>query len=398
MTGLLRGKACAAVCRSMGRQRLWLLAGLLLILAWVLPGKASDHADPVNLQVPETNITDLFLFPEGDRLILIFNVRRALTTPPPYDLSPYTYEVNFDFTTPLGFDNPADIARYGGTVLEPAKLHPDATIRIRLNNDASLKSVEYGALQNTSDIRTYFAVRDDPFNFPRFYGVNAITMVMSIPRNAFPQGQRDFILWGTTARDGQQIDHVGRSIRTQLPRFGFLNTLPPAEHVPALMKQSELRSDIYTFLKGNREWWSGAFAELMESTFLLRGYDLQPDVMIYSDRFPVGYPNGRLLSDDVVAQSCAFGDCLLQEISFIEGAFPRRTMNDKPFLPDFPYLAEAWPDKPPPAPPTRSLTPYLIGIAILLILLSWGLVQFLRWGFRHLWRHLRHLYFRWAAS
>jgi len=396
--GLLRDGRTTAKSGSTGWYLALLTAIVLLLGGWPAQITASDHADPVNLKGPETNITDLFFFPEGDRLILIFNVRRALSSPPPYDLSPYTYEVNIDLTTPVGFTNASELARYGGTVLEPAKLHPDASIRIRLNDDASLKSIEYDKLKDTDQIRTHFAVRDDPFNFPRFYGVNAITMVMSIPRTAFPAGQQDFILWGTTARKGEQIDHVGRSIRTQLPRFGFLNTLKPSEHVPALIHQSELRSNVYNFLKGNTEWWSAAFAELMESTFLLRSYDNQPDVMIYTDRRPVGYPNGRLLTDDVVAQSCAFGDCLLQEISFIEGAFPRQTTNDKPFLTEFPYLAEPWDIKAPPTPPSRSLTPYLIGIAVLLIVLSWGLVQAIRWGWHHLWLWLRHAYFRWAAS
>lgn len=396
--GLLRAGLGTATS-GMAKWHLALLVAVALLIGGSPGGTlASDHADPVNLKGPETNITDLFFFPDGDRLVLIFNVRRALTTPPPYDLSPYTYEIHIDLTTQLGFSNASDLARYGGTVLEPAKLHPDATIRIRLNNDASLKSIDYDRLNNTEQIRTHFAVRDDPFNFPRFYGVNAITMVMSIPRTAFPAGQQDFILWGTTARHGKQIDHVGRSIRTQLPRFGFLNTLQPSEHVPALMKQSAMRSDLYNFLKGNTEWWSAAIAELVESNVLLRSYDIQPDVMIYTDRRPVGYPNGRLLTDDVVAQSCAFGDCLLQEISFIEGAFPRQTTNDKPFLSDFPYLAEPWPNKAPPAPPSRSLTPYLIGIAVLLVLLSWALVQAIRWGWHHLWLRLRHAYFRWAAS
>jgi hypothetical protein len=372
-------------------RRLW--AGLVLAcLGWATTAVASDHADPTNLMGPESNITDLIFFPDGDRLILIFNVRRALSTKPPYDLSPYVYEVNLDLTTPVAFDNAGDVARYGGTVTEPAKLHADAKVRIRLNNDAGLDRLEYEGLQNINDIRTSFGVRDDPFNFPRFYGVNAITMALSIPRNAFPAGQKDFILWGTTARDGKQIDHVGRSIRTQLPRFGFLNTVAANAQVPALLEHSTRTNDIYNFLKGNTQWWSNALAELMETTFLLRKYDNQPDVMIYSDRFKAGYPNGRLIGDDVVAQTCAAGDCLLMDISFIEGGFPRSTKNDKEFLPEFPYLAEPWPDKPPAPAPTRSLTPYIVAGIILLLLVSWAIVQGLRVILRHLWRVIRNVY------
>lgn len=382
---------------SLVTRRLWRdMAALAITALLVLGGTmamASDHADPTNLMGPETNITDLFFFPKDDRLILIFNVRRALTNPPPYNLAPYTYDVSIDLTTAVSFDDASDKARYGGTVVEPAKLHADAMVRIRLNDDTSLKSIEYTGLKDTDQIQTAFGVRDDPFNFPRFYKRNAITMVMSLPRSAFPEGQQNFILWGTTSRDGMQIDHVGRSIRTQLPRFGFLNTLPPSQHVPALMEQAKKTGDIYNFFKGNKEWWSGAIAELMETTFLIRKYDMQPDVMIYSEKFPVGYPNGRLLTDDVVAQTCAFGDCLLQDISFIEGGFPRSTVNDKPLLDTFPYLAEPWPSKAEPPGPQRSLTPYLIAIAIVLVLLSWALVQFLRWLWGFIRDRLRRRYY-----
>ena len=74
--------------------------------------------------------------------------------------------------------------------------------------------------------------------------------------------------------------------------------------------------------------------------------------MIYSSRFPAGYPNGRLLTDDVVATTCATGDCLLQELSFIEvdkDFWPRRTANDveKPLSDQWPFLAEKWPDEKP---------------------------------------------------
>lgn len=373
---------------SLSVVALWI--ALLSALAFPASTFGSDHADPTNLQGPETNITDLFFFPHGDRMILIFNIRRALSSPPPYDLHPYTYQVNFDFTTPVDFSDAANKARYGGTVSSPADLKADATVSIRLKDDASLDAIEYSGLRNTEEITRFFGVRDDPFNFPRFFGVNAISMALSLPRNAFPDRQQDFILWGTTARDGQQIDHVGRSIRTQLPRFGFLNTIDPSKQAQALVERTDKTSGIYNFLKGNREWWSAAIAELMETTFLIRKFDAQPDVMIYSDRFPAGYPNGRRVDDDVVAQTCSFGDCLLQDISFIEGGFPRATHNDKPFLADFPFLAEPWPDKPPPPPPTRSLTPYIVAFVIILLLLSWALVEVTRRLLQRLWLRLSH--------
>ena len=351
---------------------------LLATLFLAAPILASDHADPTDLTDPFANITGLFFYPKGDQYIMVFNVRRSLTAPKPYVLSPYEYVVNIDLTTPVAFASEEDRARYGGTIATPEKIHPDVTFTIHLNDDTTLKSMNVKGLKDPDKIKVFTGVRDDPFVFPRFFKVNVISMVMSIPKDAFPAGQQDFILWGTTWKDGVESDHVGRSIRTQLPRFGWINTSPPSEHVEILMKRKEQIDDIYNFFKGNKEWYSKAVADLLQTSFQIRKYDLVPDVMVYTDRFPAGYPNGRLLEDDVVAQTCGFGDCLLRDISFIEGAWPRATVNDKPFLGEWPYLAEPWPEKPEPPPSTKSILPYIIGIVVVVMLVSWLIVEILR--------------------
>ncbi len=364
----------------------WGLA--VLAAAAPSPSRASDHADPLNLTDPNANITGLFIFPEGDRYILMFNVRRSLRNPKPYDLAPYEYVVNIDLTTPVTFTSEEDVARYGGTVVIPEKLHPDVTIKVRLENDVSLKSIAYTGLKETDQIRTYTGVRDDPFIFPRFFKKNVITMMMSIPKTAFPPGQQDYILWGTTYKNGKVFDHVGRSVRSQLPRFGVLNLVEPKDQVRVLMKQKAFLDKAYNFLDGNKEWWSQAIGGLLEFTFLLRPYDLAPDVMIYTDRRKAGFPNGRLLTDDVNAILCTTGDCLLQELSFIEGKWPRATENDEKFLTEWPYLAAAWPDEA-EAVKTRSIWPYLLPVLVVFAVLIWGLVE-LTWRLaRWLWRTLR---------
>ena len=151
--------------------------------------RASDHADPLNLTDPNSNITGLFIFPKGDQYILVFNVRKSLVGPKPYELTPYDFVVNIDLTTPLAFESAEDRARYGGTVLTPEKLHADASITVHLNDDTTLKSISYTGLKGTDRIRLFTGVRDDPFIFPRFFNVNVISMVMSIPKDAFPAGQ-----------------------------------------------------------------------------------------------------------------------------------------------------------------------------------------------------------------
>jgi hypothetical protein len=362
------------------------LAALLLALA---PSalRASDHADPMNLTDPYANITGLFIFPKGDQLILIFNVRRALTNPPPYKLSEYKYEVNFDLTTPVSFDNVEDRMRYGGTVITPEKLHADASITVLLNDDGTLKQITPRGLKAEIS-KVFTGVRDDPFIFPRFFKKNVISMVMSVPMAAFP-GQQDFILWGTTYKGDKQFDNVGRSIRSQLPRFEALNTLQPKDHVAELMKLQKKWSDISDWLKGFKEWWTAQVAALIETNFLIRKYDLKPDVMFYTSRFPPGFPNGRLLTDDVSAQVCTTGDCILQELSFIEGGWPRAVVNDKPFLDDWPYVAAPFPDTPEAAPPTKSIYPYIVALVLLIAFVSWAVIEIIRRLILLLWMKWR---------
>src|SRR5208337_1626673 len=88
------------------------LAAALLTLLLPASGRASDHADPMWLaeDEQEANITGLFFFPDGDRLVAILDVRRALIGPPPYNLEPFEYNIYMDFHTKIGFDNAEDVA------------------------------------------------------------------------------------------------------------------------------------------------------------------------------------------------------------------------------------------------------------------------------------------------
>jgi hypothetical protein len=318
---------------------------LALLSLFSLPVFASDHADPINLEELEGGITDLFVYPKDDQLIVIFGVRRALSQPAPYRLSAYTYSIYMDLHTGVSVDRDEDRARYGGTISNPQGLRPDVSIDFQLNDDATLKGKSFKGLTNPEAIRMYVGVRDDPFIFPRFFGTNIIAAVLSIPMSSFPQGQQDFLVWGTSSKGGKQIDHVGRSLRTMLPRFDFLNTLPPSQHAAAIKARHEDPDILQDFLRVK-----------LTPVFGLRQYDFVTDVMVYTTKYPVGYPNGRLLTDDVAALACAQGDCLLYELSFADSKqWPRATVNDKPFLNDFPYLAEPWPPKP-PRPPADYMT------------------------------------------
>lgn len=353
---------------------LWRLAaaGLWICVCCLPSGAArgSDHADPIMLREVEAGLTGLFVFPRDDRLVIVLCTRRALTSGPPLQLEPYRYTVHIDTHSEVSFANQDARARYGGEVVDPAGIRPDVSIEMRLNEDASLREHQITGLRDPSRVRIWAGLRDDPFIFYRFSRTNVIGMVIEIPFDEFRESQVDWLVWGTSSRHGRQIDHVGRSLRTMLPRFDFLNTLPPGEHVAAIRRRHTDPGVLQDILAAN-----------LSPLFAIRHYDFAPDVIIFSKRFPTRFPNGRLLTDDVAKLCCEQGDCLLYEISLSEAHAdhqPRPVANNKPFLEEFPYLAE--PNENPVALPSTGLkmrTKLILGAIglglLLLVLWPWVL-------------------------
>ena len=336
-------------------------------------------------------------------LAVIFCVRPGLRQKPPLDLSGYTYFVHMDLRSRVLFDKEEEFARHGGSIEDPGNISPDVTIEIQLNDDTTVKKQAItspgGVFHNgdkvriydakslkekaddltkyPNDIHLYTGYHANPFIFPKFFGTNIVSMVMIIPLSCFPEGQRDWIIWrATVGKDGNQFDHVGRSLRTQNPRFDLLNTHPPKDHVNVIRAE-----------KANPSLMRDLFVKFgFDSFFAYRPWDETPDVMIYSDRFNVGYPNGRRLDDDVAALLARYGDTLLYELSYAGAKFPRDTTIDKPFLKEFPYLADPWPDsqvKPGPLLSTKNkvIVGTFIGVILLIVLLAvvgvWHLIQWL---------------------
>lgn len=344
---------------------------------------ASDHADPAlpaefdPSLVKEPNITGLFVFPKDDQLVVIFNVFRSLSTPAPYELEKYEFVVYMDLHSKLDFGDAQVRARYGGHVVHPEGIQPDVTITIGLSDRAELAEKRIEGLQHPEAVRWYAGVRDDPFIFPPFFGVNVISMVMSIPLSSFPAGQQDWILWGVTRRKGSDeiLDHIGRGLRTQLPRFGIINNLPPSQHLARIEKAAHsgltVRQKIMQYV--------APLTNLYDYIEAIRYYDLEPDVCVYTSRYPALFPNGRKLEDDIAGIACDFGDCILVELAISAAkTLPRPTANDKPLPAEFPFLAEPWPDQA-PAPAPRGLSPRLavslaLIVAALLVLLNFYLL------------------------
>lgn len=341
---------------------------------------ASDHADPIGLNEPEAGLTGLFVFPKGNDLVVILGTRRGLTAAPPYDLEPYEFTIHMDLDANVSFTDAERRARYGGHLVNSEEITEDVTLTLQLNDDASLASRSFSGLEETTDIRVWTGVRDDPFIFPPFFRTNIIAMALAIPKSAFPRGQQDWVIWGTTSYQdsGKQIDHVGRANRTQLARFDFLNTLPPDQHVEAIEQRREKGYGIERFLMRFIMPATGLYQYLFE----IRPYDVEPDVMIYTTRSPPGFPNGRRLSDDVAALICEHGDCILQELSYVhDETWPRKTTNDKPFLKAFPYFASPWPERPQSPMESHISWAWILTIAGLILLTILGGII---WVFRRL--------------
>jgi hypothetical protein len=311
---------------------------LFLVLACAIFSSssiASDHADPIFNKKKDAGIAGLFVFPDDENMVFILNVYPGLTSNPPYKLEQYLYRIHVDLHTNITFDNLGEKIRYGGSIEKPSEINADVTIDFKLKNDAELYQIDIKGIENSGDIKTWSGVRDDPFIFPKFFGTNVISMVASIPKSLFPVNQETFVVWASShkANNMKKIDHVGRSNRTMQPRLNFLNKLHPSEHKQAIQKRHD-----------DPGFFQKILMQKLQPLFAVRHYDIFPDVMIYSNQFPAGFPNGRKLTDDVADLTCQGGDCLLWELSFADGVdWPRQVVNDKPFLDEFPFLAEPWP-------------------------------------------------------
>ena len=339
-------------------------------------------------------------------LAVIFCVRPGLRKAPPLDLSAFTYLINIDLRSRVVFDpTSSEFARHGGSIPEPENISPDVTVEIQLNNDTTVKKQRitspsnifhnadkvhvYNAktltpeeiTKNPNDIHLYTGYQANPFIFPKFFGTNIVSMVMIIPISCFPEGQRDWLFWGATiGKDGKQFDHVGRSLRTQNPRFDLLNTHAPKDHVKVLKAEN-----------ANPSLMRDLFVKFgFDSFFMYRPWDYTPDVMIYSNRFNVGYPNGRRLEDDVATLLARYGDTLLYELSYTSPKFPRDTRLPPPnneFRAQFPYLGDPFPDSPSkPGPALSPRNKVIVGAVVAGFLL---LVVFAVIG---IWRVLRQLF------
>jgi hypothetical protein len=282
------------------------LSATLAVAAPATPARAADHGDTPLLSMigrHDARITDLHAFVRGDRLVL--SLCLDPTVPP--EATGYVFASDLDVRifidndSTISFDDPVDLATYGGTVLRPEKIAEDITFRIRFD-DTGQPNLRTSGLssRDRAGIRLFTGLRDDPFIRGPRQERNVAAIVVDIPLDAVLKGQPTLLIWATSRVPGVRgpFQELGaRSLRSQFPENDLLNSLPPKAH--------------------------------------LRAAGVVPDVVIYDTSRPAAYPNGRELADDVVD--------LVGDPRILANDAPFPTMNDLPFLGGFPYLAEPHP-------------------------------------------------------
>jgi hypothetical protein len=310
----------------------------LLVLGSSGVSLGSDHGDTPQLVGAgrhDTRITDLFAFRRSNNLVLIVCTNPAI--PPsvatyqfPSDL---TLKVYIDNNSAVSFASAADNALYGGTILNPAGIQEDITFTLTFNGAGTPQLATAGLPGGPGSVQLFSGLRDDPFIRGPVIGRNVAAIVMELPLASVIASQSTLLIWATADIDDFATpfeEFVGRSLRSQQAPFLAMNTLPPWQHQAVL--------------------------------------GVVPDVMIYNTAAAAGFPNGRRLDDDVVDLVYAVDPTLVQGVVNTDAPFP--SANDKPFLPQFPYLAAPHVAGPIPTASAWGL------VVLMLVLLTVGKIAF----------------------
>jgi hypothetical protein len=276
-------------------------AAALAAFALAPPARASDHDDTAELKaIPrhDARITDLFAFTRAGNLVLIVCANPAI----PVGESNYhfadnlSFKVHLDGHSAVRFDDAEDVRRYGGTVVEPEKIAADYSFEITFKKgEPQLRAAGLGGREER-EVRFFAGLRDDPFIRGPRIGRNVTAFVVELPAGLVTGRSSTLLVWATSNIPevrGPIADHAGLPIRSQMPEMLDLNGMPPRDHRSVM--------------------------------------GVAPDVLIFDTMRLAGFPNGRELTDDVVD--------LVGDARVLANDSPYPSLNDVPFLFDFPYLA-----------------------------------------------------------
>ncbi len=291
-----------------------IVAGLLILVVAASFATGSDHGDTpllIDAQRHDARQSDLFVFNRGDKTVLA--VCLDPTIPPAATSYQFaadlTVEIHIDNNSDVTFSDPVQLATFGGTIVEPKRIHSDVRFTIRFDNDGNaLMDVNGISHSSLEDIQLFAGLRDDPFIRGPRIGRNIAAIVIELPSDLLLDDSDTLLIWTTSKVPGFRgpfQDMVGRALRSQFPENLVMNGLRPGNH-----------------------------QQIMGVT---------PDVMIYDTSRAAVFPNGRELSDDVVD--------LVGDPRVLANDFPFPDENDLPFLSTFPYLS-------PPHGPSPEAVPF----------------------------------------
>jgi len=264
---------------------------------------AADHGDtPFLSQIGrnDAKITDLHAFVRGENLVIAVSTNPAIPVGATgFAWSPdVTFTVHIDHKAAISTEDAAATGVYGGVPTNPDDLAGRITFTISAPNGQPQLTTSGVKGVWRSEVQFYAGLRDDPFIRAPRNGRNINAIVIEVPLKGVQHSetQQTMAIWATSQIAGHlnHLDLAGRSLRSMFPENDALNTLTPAEHYTVAGKQ--------------------------------------PDVVILDASRATAYPNGRALEDDVVD--------LVGDLRVINSDSPFPTANDRPFLAEFPYLAD----------------------------------------------------------
>jgi hypothetical protein len=287
---------------------------LVLNILVVIPAKSSDHADtPVVIDAGrnDARITDMYAFTKDNNLVLIL----AIDPTVPMGVKEYQFPTDVVYT--FNIDNDSEVTP-NGTIVIKNDINEDIVIKIRFNDDgspdingtntfSSYISLPFFVLFScaSSDdisieesITNFFSgPRDDPFIRGPRIGKNVAAIVLELPLENVIEQNSTILIWATAKVDGLPGDFQ--------ERFGT----PFTSQLNTELNSTHPKDDF-------------------------KNFGIEPDVMVLNTNLPSGFPNGRLLEDDVVDIVCP-GVC--DNVLETDAPFPSE--NDVPFLQEFPFLS-----------------------------------------------------------
>ncbi len=286
----------------------------ILFLTSALQAMGADHSDTA-LHIEEgrndARITDLYAFTRGENLVLI------LAVDPTVPEGATTYKFPTDVEYRINIDNDSEVTAQG-IILNKDDIREDIVISIRFKDDGTAVingDNKFGSIflipflvlfscASSDDVDIVDAItnffagpRDDPFIRGPRIGKNVAAIVLEFPIVAVVKNNNPLLIWSTTNVDSYPGDFQERAGG---PITSMLN-------------------DVLNFTHPSKDF---------------ENFGIEPDVLVINTALPSGFPNGRVLEDDVVDLVCP-GVCDI----IIENDAPFPSENDVPFLDDFPYLA-----------------------------------------------------------